>query len=134
VRRSKHLTSIQSRALSNIGIKQRRVGNVTILGTDAQLRISLKFGASGFSLTNAVRSLLEEGQNQILLNLEGITTFDADSLSELVSTYLAVNKDGGQFKIFNLTQPLRELLVSTRLLSVFEVYESESQALESFQD
>jgi anti-sigma B factor antagonist len=119
--------------LSNIGIKQRRVGSVTILDTDAQLRIGLKFGASGFSLTNAVGSLLEERQNQILLNLEGITTFDAESLGELVSTYLVVNKDGGQFKIFNLTQTLRDLLISTRLMSVFEVYENELQALKSFQ-
>lgn len=119
--------------MSNIGIKQRRVGNVTILDTDAKLRVGLKFGASGFSLTNVVGSLLEEKQNQILLNLEGIKAFDAESLGELVSSYLSVNKDGGQLKIFNLTQALRELLVTTKLVSVFELYESESQALESFQ-
>ena len=118
--------------MSNIGLKHRRIGNVTILDPDPQLRISLKFGASGFSLTNAVNSLLDDEHNQILLNLDGITAVDAEGMGELVSNYITVNKRGGQFKIFNLTQALRELMVTTKLAAVFEVYGSEAQALDSF--
>jgi anti-sigma B factor antagonist len=118
--------------LSNIGIKQRRVGNVTILNTDGKLRIGLKFGGSGVPLTNAIDSLLAEGQSQILLNLEGVTSIDAKGLGELVSTYIEVKKKGGEFKIFNLTQMLRELMMTTKLLTVFDVYESELEAIDGF--
>lgn len=118
--------------MSNIGIKQRRVGNVTILNTDGKLRIGLKFGGSGVPLTNAIDSLLEEGQNRILLNLEGVTSIDAKGMGELVSNYVAVKKQGGEFKISNLTQMLRELMRTTKLLTVFDVYENETQAIEGF--
>jgi len=118
--------------MTNIGIKERRVDNVTILDADGKIRIGLRFGGSRVSLPKAVDSLLEEGQNQILLNLEGVASIDASGLGELVSTYVAVNKKGGQFKLFNLTQMLRELMTSTKLLTFFDVYENESQAVESF--
>jgi anti-sigma B factor antagonist len=118
--------------LSNIGIKQRRVGDVTILNTDGKLRIGLKFGGSGVPLTNAIDSLLEEGQNRILLNLEGVPSIDAKGMGELVSIYVTVKKTGGQFKISNLTQVLRELMMATKLLTVFDVYENELQAIDGF--
>jgi anti-sigma B factor antagonist len=118
--------------LSNIGIKQQRVGDVTVLHTDGKLRIGLKFGGSGVPLTNAIDSLLEEGQNRILLNLEGVTSIDAKGMGELVSNYVAVKKQGGQFKLSNLTQMLRELMITTKLLTVFDVYENEAQAIDGF--
>ena len=118
--------------MSNIGIKQRRVGDVTILNSDGKLRIGLKFGGSGVPLSNAIDSLLEEGQNRIVLNLAGVASIDAKGLGELVSTYVAVKKQGGQFKISNLTHMLRELMLTTKLLTVFDVYESETQAIDGF--
>ena len=120
--------------MSNIGIKERRVGSVTILDTDGKIRIGLKLGGSSVSLLRAIDSLLERGENQILLNLGGVASIDARGLGELVSTYVAVDKSGGQFKLFNLTQMLRELMKTTNLLTVFDVYESESQALSSFKN
>ena len=119
-------------AVSNIGIQQRRVESVTILNTDGGVRIGLRFGASSVSLTSAVDSLLEQGQTHILLNLEGVAAIDARGLGELVSTYVVVQKSGGQFKLFNLTPMLRELMLTTKLLTVFDVYENEAQALDSF--
>lgn len=120
--------------MSNIGIKERRVGSVTILDTDGKIRIGLKLGGSSVSLLRAIDSLLERGENQILLNLGGVASIDARGLGELVSTYVAVDKSGGQFKLFNLTQMLQELMKTTNLLTVFDVYESESQALSSFKN
>jgi anti-sigma B factor antagonist len=120
--------------MSNIGIKERRAGSVTILDTDGKIRIGLRLGGSSVSLLKAIDSLLERGQNQILLNLGGVGSIDARGLGELVSTYVAVDKSGGQFKLFNLTQMLRELMKTTKLLTVFDVYESESQALGSFKN
>jgi anti-sigma B factor antagonist len=122
----------RSSAVSNLGIKERRVGSVTILSADAEIRIGLKFGGSSVSLPSAVDSLLEQGQQQILLNLEGVASIDARGLGELVSTYVVVTRSGGQFKLLNLTQVLRELMMTTKLQTVFDVYETESQAVDSF--
>ena len=118
--------------MDNLGIKQRRVGSVTILDADHVLRISLKFGISGVSLERAVDSLLTSGQHQILLNLDGIRMIGAKGLGELVSIYGRVRNSGGQFKLLNLTPPVRQLISATNLSEVFAVYESEQDAIESF--
>ena len=118
--------------MSNIGIKERRVGSVTILKADGEIRIGLRFGGSSVSLPSAVDSLLEQGQRHILLNLAGVGSIDARGLGELVSSYMVVTRSGGQFKLLNLTPMLRELMMTTKLQTVFEVYETESQAVASF--
>ena len=120
--------------MTNIGIKERRVGGVTILDADGQGRISLRFGASTVPLPKAVQSLLEEGQTHILLNLAGVTYIDADGLLELVSTWLTVNENGGQIKVVQLPQKIRELMANTKVLTLFDVYENESQAVDSFEN
>jgi anti-sigma B factor antagonist len=118
--------------MTYIGIKSRLVGEVTILDADSQGRICLKFGASTVPLPRAIYSLLEEGQNQILLNLASVNYMDANDLSELVSTWVTVNEHGGQIKLVNLTPRLAELMTSKKVLSLFYIYESESQAVDSF--
>jgi anti-anti-sigma factor len=118
--------------MNNIGIKERRIEGVTILDADGQGRICLRFGASTVALPKAVQSLLEEGQNHILLNLAGVTYIDADGLLELVSTWITVNENGGQIKVVHLTQKLRELIANTKVLTLFDVFESESLAVDSF--
>jgi anti-sigma B factor antagonist len=120
--------------MSDIGIKERQVGHITILDIDGQARIALRFGGSSVPLSKAVDSLLDRGVNWILLNLEGAASVNARGLGEIVSTYVVVNKSGGQFKLFNLRPLVRELMMTTKLLTVFDVYESESQAVESFRD
>jgi anti-sigma B factor antagonist len=119
-------------AVSNLGIKARRVGNVTILSADGEIRIGLRFGGSSVSLPSAVDSLVEQGQRHILLNLAGVRSIDARGLGELVSSYMVVTRSGGQFKLFNLTKALRELMMTTKLHTVFDVYQTETQAVESF--
>jgi anti-sigma B factor antagonist len=104
----------RSGVVSNIGIKERRVGTVTILSADGEIRIGLRFGGSSVSLPSAVASI------------------DARGLGELVSSYMVVTRSGGQFKLLNLTHTLRELMMTTKLQTVFDVYESESQAVASF--
>lgn len=115
-----------------LGIKQRRVGPITVLEADSVLRIALKFGVSGVSLEKAVDSLMSSGQRQILLNLDGIKSIAAKGLGELVSIYVAVNNGGGEFKLFNLTSTVRQLMSATKLSEVFAFYESEKDAIDSF--
>ena len=120
--------------MNNLGIKQRRVGSVTILDANRVLRISLKFGISGVSLESAVDSLLISGQHQILLNLDGITAISAKGLGELVSIFARVKRSGGEFKLFNVTPPVRQLMAATKLAEVFGCYDTERDAIASFAD
>lgn len=117
---------------SKLGIKERRVGEVTILETDALLRIKLRFGRSSVTLTNAVNSLLAAGQKQILLNLNGVNSLGAKTLGDLVSTHLVVRQGGGHFKLANLTPMARQLMRVTNLVAVFDLFDSEKEAIESF--
>ena len=118
--------------LSELGIKERRIGSVTILDSDALLRIKLRFGRSSVPLENATTSLLSAGQKHILLSLDGVESISAKGLGELVSTFVAVKNGGGQFKLFNLTPTVRQLMQATNLFAVFSLYESEADALASF--
>lgn len=120
--------------MSNIGIKQRQVGRVTILDADGKGRIGLRFGGSTVPLPKAVQSLLDEGRNQIVLNLAGVAYIDAGGLGELVSTHITVNEYGGHIKLLNLTETLRELMKTTKLLTLFDVYRNEAEAILSFQE
>lgn len=120
--------------MTNIGIKERQVGNVIILDMDGYGRIGLRFGASTVPLPKAVKSVLEEGHDQILLNLAGVDYIDAAGLGELVSAHVTVNQYGGQIKLLHLTEMLRYLLKTTKLLTVFDVYDHEPEALDSFKN
>ena len=118
--------------MSELGIKERRVGQVTILETDALMRVDLRFGRSSVTLATAVEALLAGGQKHILLNLHGVKSINAKTMGDLVSLHLTVNQRGGQFKLFNLTPMVQQLMRVTNLLAVFTLYENEKQAIQSF--
>lgn len=120
------------RAMTYIGIKVRVVGQATILDADSQGRICLRFGTSTVTLPKAVVSLLEQGQIQIVVNLVNVNHIDADDLRELVSTWITVKERGGQMKVVHLTPRLAEVMTNEKVLPLFDVYESESQAVTSF--
>jgi len=120
--------------VTNIGIKERQVGKITILDTDGNGRVGRRFGAATVPLPKAVQSLLEEGRDQIILNLAGVGYIDAGGLGDLVSTYITVNENGGRIKLLHLTQTLRELMMTTKLLTIFDVYDTESEAVISFEN
>ena len=108
----------------------RQVGNVTVLDMDGNIRI----GDSTVALQEAIRGLLAEGKNQILLNLARVAYIDSLGLGELISIHITLKKNGGQIKLLHLTQRLRELMTITKLLTVFDVYEDEAEALDSFRE
>lgn len=114
--------------LINLYINQRREGDVTVLDMKGRVRI----GGGTVALHKAIRSLVEEGKTQILLNLAGVNHIDSSGLGELVSSHITLSDKGGEIKLAHLTERLRELLTVTKLLSVFEVYDDEPKALASF--
>ena len=112
----------------NLYINQRRVGDVTVLDLRGRVRI----GGGTVALHKSIRSLVDEGKTQILLNLAGVTYIDSSGLGELVSSQVTLSNKGGEIKLAHLTERLRELMTITKVLSVFEVYDDEPKALASF--
>src|SRR2546423_7321449 len=114
--------------MAELNMKERQSGDVTVLDMDGKITI----GEGSVALRSAVRRLLEEGKKKILLNLAGVGYIDSSGIGELVSSYTAINKDSGQLKLLHLTQKLQDLLTITKLLTVFDVYDDESEALSNF--
>ena len=112
----------------NLYINQRPVGNVTILDLKGRVRV----GGTTISLHRSIRNLVEEGKMQILLDLSDVTAIDSSGLGELVSSQISLGNKGGEIKLFHLTEALREIMATTRLVSVFDIYDTESEALASF--
>ena len=115
-------------ATINCKINERRLGAVTILDINGELRT----GGSRILLRDTVRRLSAEGQNQILLNLTGLSAIDASGLGELLQSNVGLNRAGGQLKLLHPTRALREMMSITNLLSVFDIFDSESEAVAAF--
>ena len=114
--------------MSELKILERQAGDITVLDMDGRITI----GEGSVALRSAVRRLLEEGKKNILLNLAGVGYIDSSGIGELVSSFTAVKKEGGILKLLNLTQKIQDLLAITKLLTVFDVFENEGDALSSY--
>ena len=112
----------------SMNLKTREVDGVTIL--DLSGRITLGEGSG--TLRDAVREIVSKGSNKILLNLGDVGYIDSSGLGELVSAYTAVKNSGGELKLVNLTKKVSDLLVITKLATVFDVKEDETSAVASF--
>ena len=112
----------------NLYIDQRRHAEVTILDLKGRLRV----GGNAVALHRSIRSLILEKKTLIILNLTGVTFIDSCGLGELVASQVSVENKGGEIKLLGLTDALKELLTVTRLLTVFDIYEQEADAIESF--
>jgi anti-sigma B factor antagonist len=111
-----------------VNIEIRTVGDVKIL--DCSGKLTLGEGTS--SVRNSVRGLLDGGSKKIVLNFKDIGYVDSAGIGELVSTYTSVVNGGGTLKLMNLSSKTHQLLTITKLLTVFEIFESEQSALDSF--
>lgn len=114
--------------MSQLSIKDREIGDVTILDLSGKITI----GEGSVQLREAVRRLLDDGKKKILLNLGEVAYVDSSGIGELVSSYTTTNNQGGQLKLLNLTKKIQDLLMITKLLTVFETFDSEAAALDSF--
>ena len=114
--------------MAELNISERQAGDVTILDLDGKITI----GEGSVALRSTIRRLLGDGKNKILLNLGGVGYVDSSGIGELVSSFTAVNKEGGTLKLLNLTQKIQDLLAITKLLTVFDTFDDEGDALSSY--
>jgi|SRR5688572_26022788 len=110
-------------------ISERSVGDVAIL--DVKGRITL--GDGDELLKDKVNQLVTAGKKKIILNLADVPYVDSAGLGEIVRTYTTVSRQGGSLKLLNLTKRISDLLAITKLLTVFETFDSEDEAIKSFQ-
>ena len=113
--------------MAQLNIKERQAGDVAILDLDGDVRM----GDSATALRGAIRSLVAGGNQKILLNLAGVKYIDSSGIGELIANYTTVGRSG-QLKLMHLTDKVQDLLVITKLLTVFDVYDDEAEALSSF--
>lgn len=114
--------------MAELEVTERQAGDVTILDMNGSVRM----GEGAVSLRNSIRGLIEGGKKKILLNLGGVKNIDSSGIGELIANYTTVSRDGGQLKLLNLTDKIQNLLVITKLLTVFDSYDNETDALNSF--
>jgi anti-sigma B factor antagonist len=110
-------------------IEERVVNDVTIL----DLKGKVTLGEGDEVLKDKINSLMHQDRKRILLNFADVPYIDSAGLGEVVRTYTTVSRQGGQLKLVNLTKRITDLLMITKLLTVFETFESERDALQSFQ-
>ena len=115
--------------MAELEVNERQAGDVTILDMSGAVRI----GEGSVALRDAIRGLADVGKKKILLNLAGVNYVDSTGIGELIANYTTVSRQGGQLKLLNLTDRIQNLLVITKLLTVFDTYEDEAEALKSFQ-
>ena len=109
-------------------IEERAVGDVMIL----DLKGKITLGEGDELLKDKINSLVNQGHRKIILNLAGVPYIDSAGLGEVVRTYTTVSRQGGSLKLLNLTKRITDLLSITKLLTVFETYDSEADAVRSF--
>ncbi len=109
-------------------IEERVVNDVTIL----DLKGKITLGDGDEALKDKINSLVLQNRKRILLNLAEVPYIDSAGLGEVVRTYTTVSRQGGQLKLVNLTKRITDLLSITKLLTVFETFDSEAEALKSY--
>ena len=109
-------------------IAERESGAVTVL--DLSGRITM--GEDGNLLKDKLQSLLHQGKKNILFNLAQVSYVDSAGLGAIVSAYTTVTREGGSLKLANVTKKLQDLLSITKLLTVFETFDSEDEAVRSY--
>jgi len=108
-------------------LNERRLDDVVIL--DLSGRITM--GEGTLILRDHIQKLLNAGDRKFLLNLADVNYIDSSGLGELVTSFTTVRNQEGQLKLLNLTRRVQDLLQITKLLTVFEVFNSEAEALKS---
>jgi anti-sigma B factor antagonist len=109
-------------------IKERVVSGVSVLDLSGKIVL----GEGDGQIRDRIKDLLADGQKRILLNLGDVNYIDSAGLGALISSYTTTKRQGGQLKLVNLTKRIKDLLAITKLITVFETYDNEGQALASF--
>jgi anti-sigma B factor antagonist len=113
-----------------VEIREREAGRVAVI--DISGRMVLTDGESDSLLRDRVAELVTQGRQHIVVTLSHVTQVDTSGLKQLLAAHLAVTRRGGQLLLANPTKRIRDLLGITRLNTLFEIFDSEQEAIQSF--
>jgi anti-sigma B factor antagonist len=108
-------------------VTKRQIGNVVLVDVSGRI-----VAGESLLLRKSIRQLLSDGESNIVLNLQHVPYIDSAGIGDLVSALVAVRREHGRLKLLNLTRRVHEVLEIVKLLTVFEVFASEPEALASF--
>src|SRR5262249_28103876 len=108
-------------------IRERQFGHVVCIDVEGRLVLDMED-----RLKDKVNSLLFQGQRDIILNLKDVSQIDTTGLAALTAVRRAADGNRGTIKLLNLPPRIYDLLVLTRLITLFEVFDSEAEAVSSF--
>lgn len=109
-------------------ISTRKSGNVTILDLEGKLTI----GVGDHLLRGTVREALAGGARSILVNMQNVTVVDSSGIGELIASYTSTTQTGGKLKLLKLPPKIHDMLLITQLISVFQFFDDEKEAVDSF--
>jgi len=103
-------------------------GDVRIIILSGKITI----GAGDVKIRELIDQALADGKKYILLDLAGVSTIDSSGIGEMVACYTTVTKQGGQLKLLRLSPKINDILQVTQLITVFDVFDDEAEAIASF--
>jgi len=106
----------------------RDLGDIRVIELSGKITI----GAGDVKLRELISQAVEDGKNSIVLDLGGVTAIDSSGIGEMVACYTTVTKRGGQLKLMHLSPKITDILQVTQLITVFDVFDDEREALGSF--
>jgi anti-anti-sigma factor len=111
-----------------MNVNKRQNGDVTILDLKGKITI----GSGDVALRNAVQEVMAGGATKILINMKDVTTIDSSGIGELVSSFTTATGRGAKLKLFCLPAKVTDILTITQLITVFDVFDTEDEAIKSF--
>jgi anti-sigma B factor antagonist len=109
-------------------IKVRDTGTVRIMDIEGKITI----GSGDVELRKQVEDSIGAGRINLLLNLGGVSHIDSSGIGEMVGCFTTLARKGGKMKLLNLTQKINDILQVTQLITVFDVFDNEAEAVASF--
>jgi anti-sigma B factor antagonist len=110
-------------------IEERIVGGVAIVKLTGDITLN---AGSDVHLKDKIQSLIQQGHKQLIIDLGGVAYVDSAGLGQLVQIHTTATRHGGRLKLLNVTKRLNDLLVVTKLVTVFDTFENEAEAIASF--
>ena len=106
----------------------RDLGDIRVIELSGKITI----GAGDVKLRELITQAVEDDKNNIVLDLGGVTAIDSSGIGEMVACYTSVTKSGGQLKLMHLSPKITDILQVTQLITVFDIFDDEREALGSF--
>jgi anti-sigma B factor antagonist len=109
-------------------ITTREVDGVTVAALDGRIVL----GEESNALREKIKALVAEGKKKLVLNMDNVTFIDSAGLGTLVASHHSAKAQGASLKLCHLGTKFQEVLQITKLMTIFDVYNTEAEAVASF--